>query len=278
MTNTDDSNIFVINLNRRTDRWISFLKSTETFTKLKFSRFNALDGKDPNITNNLDSTENEIFKSNAHKNTMCCFLSHFRLWKKIVQDNIPLGVIFEDDVIFSDNFANRYSNMIEKISIAGDLVYFGGRFKKDYSLSKKILNKHFTQVDENIYQRFTKGEISKYLHRTTHGYAVTNKGAAHLIDQTFEMLKRKNGKRIFLADSFLNNLLPTSNFKISDHFPHIVYSPPNYATSDISADRANTQTLIIVLSVTLGTFVIVSIVLIALFVKRKKRSNSRQKT
>lgn len=31
-----------------------------------------------------------------------CYLSHIRIYKKIVEDNIPYAIIFEDDVRFLD--------------------------------------------------------------------------------------------------------------------------------------------------------------------------------
>ena len=41
-----------------------------------------------------------------------CFLSHYQMWESFVQENIPVALILEDDVVLSDDFAEVVSEMV----------------------------------------------------------------------------------------------------------------------------------------------------------------------
>jgi GR25 family glycosyltransferase involved in LPS biosynthesis len=119
---------YIINLDRRTDRWESINKIINS-TCLKdnnFIRFSAFDGK---ILNeeikkyNLES--HPIIKKLKEKNIevagglLGCFLSHITVLQKII-DNTDINSsdyvgIYEDDFIISGSINNFNNNM--KISI-----------------------------------------------------------------------------------------------------------------------------------------------------------------
>lgn len=52
-----------------------------------------------------------------------CFASHFALWEECKKSNQPI-LVFEDDVIFSDNFEQIISNLDEKLGFVRMMSYF----------------------------------------------------------------------------------------------------------------------------------------------------------
>ena len=85
-------NCFVINLDRRPDRYADFL-SRIPFDSLLCKRFSAIDGKD---------IINYSVKENPY--VMGCHLSHKKILEIVINDdnikNDDFVIIFEDDVFF----------------------------------------------------------------------------------------------------------------------------------------------------------------------------------
>ena len=160
---------YVINLNRRTDRWNNITKIIND-TCLKnhnFIRFNAIDGNNFNedlINHNLN--EHQILnklkenKINVSSGIIGCFLSHISALKKISEDdslnpNDYVG-IYEDDFLFSGSI-NSFNESYETLSntnlheLEVDLIYIGGRFKPNFIFFDE---KTFQQTSNiNIFSR-----------------------------------------------------------------------------------------------------------------------------
>ena len=122
--------IFVINLKRRPDRLADFLNHCPL---PDVEVVYAFDGKNPE---NEDPDEVELFHSEKFAHYLDRFpnenmrdgyignwISHLRIWKRIVNDNISVAVIFEDDPIFSSNFLEVFKRIdIEYYEIIHILV------------------------------------------------------------------------------------------------------------------------------------------------------------
>jgi hypothetical protein len=99
---------FCINMDKRKDRWIQFSaqKGLDQLPKLK--RFPAINGAELDILNDtripLITKHNIMYKTRrAHeelntKGGIGCALSHIGIWEWQVQNNVPVVLIFEDDV------------------------------------------------------------------------------------------------------------------------------------------------------------------------------------
>lgn len=104
---------FIISLEKDKDR----KKYLEIDVLPKLTNYNivrAFDGEndDPNpflINNNLYITED--FYRNNNIGQLGCFISHFKVWKHIVEKDIDVAIILEDDVKIYSNF-NRIINII----------------------------------------------------------------------------------------------------------------------------------------------------------------------
>jgi GR25 family glycosyltransferase involved in LPS biosynthesis len=113
--------VFVINLDKRSDRWS---KVIESFKKINFSnyeRFSAIES--PNGWEG-------------------CKASHLSIIKKAKDNGYNNVLIFEDDFILADNFNEIINTVLEQIPPDWDMLYFGGntvRCKQIESISENIL-------------------------------------------------------------------------------------------------------------------------------------------
>lgn len=59
------------------------------------------------------------YKDPYHKRPMTlgevgCFLSHYNIWKKIVDENLKDALVLEDDIRFDSFFKHRAVNLIQE--------------------------------------------------------------------------------------------------------------------------------------------------------------------
>lgn len=226
---------YVINLKHRTDRYEEFKKRCEKlFDYTLIERFDAIHG----ITVDQDKLEYSFLKRKKNKGELGCFLSHYNIWKKIVENtelkNDDIVLIFEDDVFFNERFFSRnFKEAIldfKKISEESKLLYIGGRFKQNFTLGLQQM-KHNWKIIEN--NRLKERVFNMYIDdvvfdRTTHAYIITKKGAEVLYN---EVNNKENGKRA-VVDIYLLWYLKHNSDKIKsyDYFPHLCYSPADYKT------------------------------------------------
>lgn len=117
--------MYCINLKKRADRRFQMIK---TFAKANIPTYNFFDAVDGSTLKlNLELTN--LFRNNNF-NYRCgvigCALSHYNLWKKLIAD--PLSnyyVVFEDDVVFCENFNYLFSDTLAKIPADSDITYLG---------------------------------------------------------------------------------------------------------------------------------------------------------
>ena len=107
---------------------------------LKNIEFNFFDAVTPDNVEAVAWNLNFQIKNNILTvNELACFLSHFSLWNKIVNENISYMAIFEDDVYLSDS-AEKFLNATDWIE--GDII-------KIEKVSKTVLlkNKREKNID-----------------------------------------------------------------------------------------------------------------------------------
>ena len=210
---------FVINLERRKDRYTDFLNRIP-FDSDVCDRYIAVDGKD--IKNHY--TKNPF--------VMGCHMSHKNILIKVIEDETlndnDLILIFEDDVFFNDNFESELKNTIPILTKLEPnfILYIGGRFHKNFKPSSF---KEWELIDFNLYNK--KGDYktikSSDYDRTTNVIILTKHACKEIINKT------KNVKFHEPIDSLYNNIRKyIPDIKIYDIFPHLCYSPLNYK-SDI---------------------------------------------
>lgn len=109
--------VSVINLARRPDRWVAFVERANAAGISGYQRFNAVDG--------CLSKPPEWYLSG--KGAWGCLNSHVQLAQSAARDGLRNYLVFEDDVVFRDGFAENLVATMEKLQgVEWDQLYFGG--------------------------------------------------------------------------------------------------------------------------------------------------------
>jgi GR25 family glycosyltransferase involved in LPS biosynthesis len=95
-----------------------------------------------------------------------CFLSHYFLWKHIVEHNIDYALILEDDIVVRRPFVSHVNKLIQAVPDC-DLIYIG------HCLDTRSGHRVAVVDDLNLYKTVES--------LCTHAYVVSQKGASKLI-------------------------------------------------------------------------------------------------
>lgn len=189
------NNIFVINLKR------CILKKEKMEKKLngiKYTLIEAVDGLELNLEKlkdqNIDILKNfsdPFYGRNITWGEVGCSLSHYKIYKHCVENNINYAIILEDDVIIPDKFDKEINKTITKLkNINWDLCYIG----------RKKMKKDIKQLDYFV--------IPNYSYWTC-GYIINLKGMKKIIQSNFI-------KNIMPIDEFISligNISPYEQYK-----------------------------------------------------------------
>jgi len=198
MLNDYFEKIYCINLADRKDRWEHV---TNEFKKINCTveRFNAIDGRVIPQPQGVKINPGEVG----------AYLSHMTLLKHIINNNIKTALIFEDDVIFCDNFNEKFDLFYKQLPENKTLVYVSGNY------SNQNPNVTITQITENIYS--TIGTLA------LHAYFLDLETAKTI----YNLLMVRYPKEP-VDDAFIcyHKLDPTYVFK-----PNLVYQKPDYSNT-----------------------------------------------
>jgi glycosyl transferase family 25 len=192
---------FVINLKRRPDRLEQFFKRCP-YPMESFEIIEAFDGKFPEQESKKERKLLSKFYDRIQTGARGCAISHLRIWKKMVNENIPVAMIFEDDALFNENFLSFMDTLIlpEKFNV----IYFGGRFQPNFTVPPE----HMKLVNEKVYQHIHENQWNMRIHeRTTHGYIITSKLARFLI-HLFEISEKNEEVDHHMIHTFRGLNLP----------------------------------------------------------------------
>lgn len=114
--------IYCINLSRRDDRW-RMVKNEFDSKGISVDRFFGVDGKElDDIEIDIDPRRASILGILENKAALGCLLSHINLIKDAKKNGYQRILVFEDDVVLSNDFKDRIS---EISAIDWKLVYLG---------------------------------------------------------------------------------------------------------------------------------------------------------
>ncbi len=236
---------YVINLERRPDRWNKFMEVNKKELSFKHVKFNAIDGK--KLTPNPRILK--LFETGDYKyrrGMVGCALSHLQLWYTLVLlPAMPVENIFlilEDDITLTKNFYIKLQKVIKNLNEIKDWdVCFLGHFLYPQFKNPKEYDQ---ETNPTIRQWFRDECIQKSMGGTI-GYLINKKGAANLM----EIIRKKgifNGIDWIMFKSSYSSINEQNEenklgLRIFYCSPHIVFSEcfegDNKVDSDIQFDH-----------------------------------------
>ena len=116
---------FIISLEKDKER-AKYLKN-EVYPKLtNYFKCRAFDGEEDDANKFLKENNifvSDIFMDKCNVGQLGCFLSHFSLWKYIVNNKLEIAIILEDDVKIYKNFNRIIDTVYENLPIKFDYVH-----------------------------------------------------------------------------------------------------------------------------------------------------------
>jgi GR25 family glycosyltransferase involved in LPS biosynthesis len=184
-------NIFLLNLEKRADRLnecvMQSLKYDFTFEIIK-----GVDGDKLNIRDLLKRNiiNDEFFSPDGHHLSMGvygCALSHYNAYKRIVEDDLDMALIFEDDFVINTIFnAPRYYESIkdEIFSTNWDILILG---KNKTHIKGEHVTEHLIKTDESwVHKNIDDREMATapFVYWGAHSYIVKKRAAQYLVENT----------------------------------------------------------------------------------------------
>ena len=210
-TLSDKFDAYYINLKRRPDKNKNTLVelNKSNLLKNKMKRFEAIDGKDIDLTNYL-AVGISARLLEKRRGWIGCALSHMELWQKCVDINKPI-LIFEDDNVIKEevNYDKHLETIVNNFPNDFDIVYL----VTDNIVNYKPYNDLFVKAKGNNF--------------TTPAYFISPSGAQKLLDFIMPY------KPYLQIDRYIMNL--TYNKKINCYIyrKSIMYTIQDFNTTDI---------------------------------------------
>ena len=197
--------IFVIHYKKLIDRKENVLRQ---FQKYNITNFEF-------IEIDRDELENEnisMFEKNSIKSQMAISLSHFYAYKEICE-KYDSGLIFEDDIILSDDFLNIFNKYISQLPEDYDMLFIGNGCNLH-------IEPHKITPNENIYEKclYATGWGGLGATRCVDSYIINKKCAKKICDY----INNLNYKINISIDLWLNIALRDNNCKVYWAEPTIV--------------------------------------------------------
>lgn len=201
---------YVLNLDRRPDRWDNFKKNSKSIDYLKYERFSAVDGSKLKSTVQLQ----RIFEGNDYNmmvGAVGCAMSYFKMFTELIYSDYEAYLILEDDIQFTSHFDIKFYSICKQLKNTDwDIAFIGHHIR------------NLNDPKYNIEQIF---HIKKYDTETsflnslggTIGFMITKNGARKFLD--------------FVNENKLINCIDTTLQK-SANYLNVYYAIPNLVNSE----------------------------------------------
>jgi GR25 family glycosyltransferase involved in LPS biosynthesis len=196
--------VFVINLEKRKDRWESFLSHHPDLKEIAI-RKNAIDGRNLKLTPDLA----RLFKPNGFewkKSVIGCALSHLALWDKLAKapSNNEVYLILEDDVRLKADWKQVLEKAQSRNAIPTDfdVLFLGGILPPNRNSFEELgiekVNEFIAKTREN--SAFGQTPPNRFFHFCAYSYAITRSGASKIL----QIIQENDGYHV-PADHMLCN-------------------------------------------------------------------------
>ncbi|XP_061071565.1 procollagen galactosyltransferase 2 [Conger conger] len=168
--------IYLINLRRRPDRQERMLRSLNEL-EIDVKVVDAVDGGALNSSeikllgvDLLPGYFDPFSGRTLTKGEVGCFLSHYFIWKEIVDMQLDTALVFEDDIRFQGNFKRRLLRLMDevaKVELDWDIIYLG--------------RKQVKPGDEVVVENVRNLVVADYSYWTL-SYMISQQGAQKLLN------------------------------------------------------------------------------------------------
>jgi glycosyl transferase, family 25 len=179
-----------INLDRRLERWGQMQHKFQQHGIHAVQRFAAVDGEISTVPTSWPGS------AGAYG----CLLSHLEVVREARRLGLPSILIFEDDVVFDDEFERKFAGCIGQLPADWDMLFFGALHKDE-----------LLKVSDNI------GRITQA--NSTYAYA--------LRDTVFDAFIELNSKGNEVLD--VNSLVLQKEFNCYCFLPHLAWVEAGYS-------------------------------------------------
>jgi GR25 family glycosyltransferase involved in LPS biosynthesis len=182
-----------INLDHRPEKWNDHIQKCSESQLNNVTRFSAIIGSgypEHLIKEKFTFSANFPGKWSNKSGSVGCALSHYYLWKEIIQKDEPI-LIMEDDVTFLSNFADKMGILLNKLETTQYDVVFIGHHTHEENYASHNLPLTFLQDNFDIHDLVPFKYMLKYgtrhdscgLHGGgTFGYIMSPQGAKRMVD------------------------------------------------------------------------------------------------
>jgi len=216
----NSNNIKILNLERRPDRKEAIIKKLKEQNINNYEFVKAIDGKKLVTTPEI----RKLFTGNDFHNrrgVIGCALSHYNLWKQLLEDKYEYYLIMEDDFTLCDNFSKK----INKLKLENyELVFLGYHmFEREREKVKEVYNidSEETKIEKLNKNIFVGG---------THCYSINKIGAKKILD-----FIEQNG--IKHGIDYLMKIAP--KIEVYESQPHLAFADWNEGGKKIDTDIQN---------------------------------------
>lgn len=199
---------FVLNLDRRPDRWKQFTEQVEP-KFLNYNRFSAVDGSKLIPNKQLQ----RIFEGNDYSmrsGMVGCAMSHIKMYIDLLHSDVDALCIFEDDVKFVPDFQTKFLHLCKNLPKDWDICYLGHHMWPRYATPDFFDKEKLPEIEKwGVLKSLT------YSIGGTGGYLISKAGAKKLLD--------------FVNEIGMTNGIDTMQQKSADQLdvyyckPHLIY-------------------------------------------------------
>lgn len=200
---------YVISLESRNDRR-KYIEIELKKHDIQFNFFNATNGEA------LKKEDIQYFtkrsKANLSSGSIGCAISHMSVWERILNDDSSnLYLIFEDDIVLSNDFSTKLINLLAELPINFDLIYLGGFNNRARDIQYFVNNNMFRSYNPR---------------RGMYGYIINSKSAKKLIDFVKPIDLLSGG-----IDTIVGKLTRNNKLEVYQLYPSIVEVNFNFTSN-----------------------------------------------
>ena len=202
---------YVLNLDRRPDRWEKFISKSKCLEFLNFERYSAVDGEELVSTPQLQ----RIFDGNDYNmkvGAVGCAMSHFKMYIELMYSDYDAFLILEDDIEITDNFDVKLLHICNQLkNEEWDLLFLGHHLRNKNPQENKCKMNTLPVIEKwDVYTSFQNSVGG------TIGYIISKKGAKNILDFI------NNNRLINCIDTLLQKCCNKLDIYYSN--PHLIFS------------------------------------------------------